>query len=69
MQKSKPVMTENDVNYIRAIYIAIDMLKLGIVDKNDFWEYEKRIAKKYKISNDSIYRMTEVSLNITLTKN
>lgn len=68
MQKSKPVMTENDVNYIRAIYIAIDMLKLGIVDKNDFWEYEKRIAEKYKIRNDSIYRMTEVSLNITLTK-
>lgn len=68
MQKSKPVMTENDVNYIRAIYIAIDMLKLGIVDKNDFWEYEKRIANKYKIASLSIYRMTETSLNIILSK-
>jgi len=68
MQKSKPVMTENDVNYIRAIYIAIDMLKLGIVDKNDFWEYEKRIANKYKIESLSIYRMTETSLNIILSK-
>lgn len=68
MQKSKPIMTENDVNYIRAIYIAIDMLKLGIVDKNDFWEYEKRIANKYKIESLSIYRMTETSLNIILSK-
>lgn len=68
MQKSKPVMTENDVNYIRAIYVAIDMLKLGIVDKNDFWEYEKRIANKYKIASLSIYRMTETSLNIILSK-
>lgn len=68
MEKSKPVMTENDVNYIRAIYIAIDMLKLGIVDKNDFWEYEKRIANKYKIASLSICRMTETSLNIILSK-
>lgn len=68
MEKSKPVMTENDVNYIRAIYVAIDMLKLGIINKNDFWEYEKRIANKYKIENLSIYRMTETSLNIILSK-
>lgn len=68
MQESKPVMTNNDVNYIRAIYVALDMLKLGIVDKNDFWEYEKRIADKYKIESLSIYRMTETSLNIILSK-
>lgn len=68
MQESKPVMTNNDVNYIRAIYVALDMLKLGIVDKNDFWEYEKRIANKYKIESLSIYRMTETSLNIILSK-
>lgn len=68
MQKSKPIMTENDVNYIRAIYVAIDMLKLEIVNKSDFWEYEKRIAKKYKIESLSIYRMTETSLNIILSK-
>lgn len=45
MEKSEPIMTENDVNYIRAIYVAVDMPKLGIVDECDFWEYERRIGK------------------------
>ena len=68
MEKSEPIMTENDVNYIRAIYVAVDMLKLGIVDECDFWEYERRIARKYKIANGSIYRINEIVL-LNILKN
>mgnify|MGYP003289852842 FL=1 len=68
MKKSEPIMTENDVNYIRAIYVAVDMLKLGIVDECDFWEYERRIAEKYKIVNGSIYRINEIVL-LNILKN
>jgi len=68
MEKSEPIMTENDVNYIRAIYVAVDMLKLGIVDECDFWEYERRIAEKYKIVNGSIYRINEIVL-LNILKN
>lgn len=70
MEKSEPIMTENDVNYIRAIYVAVDMLKLGIVEESNFWEYERRIVKKYKIVNGSIYRINKiVLLNILKNKN
>lgn len=68
MEKSKPIMTDNEVNYIRAIYVAVDMLKLGLVDLNDFWAYEKIIATKYNIKDNSIYKMTESSLNLTTAK-
>ena len=68
MEKSEPIMTENDVNYIRAIYVAVDMLKLGIVEESDFWEYERRIAEKYKIVNGSIYRINEIVL-LNILKN
>lgn len=68
MEKSEQIMTENDVNYIRAIYVAVDMLKLGIVDECDFWEYERRIAEKYKIVIGSIYRINEIVL-LNILKN
>jgi len=68
MEKSKPIMTDNVVNYIRAIYVAVDMLKLGLVDLNDFWTYEKIIATKYNIEDNSIYKMTESTLNLIFTK-
>jgi len=68
MEKSKPIMTDNEVNYIRAVYVAVDMLKLGLVDLNDFWTYEKIIAAKYHIEDNSIYKMTESSLNLTSSK-
>jgi len=68
MEKSKPIMTDNDANYIRAIYVAVDMLKLELVDLNDFWAYEKIIAAKYHIEDSSIYKMTESTLNLSSTK-
>jgi len=68
MEKAKPIMTDNEVNYIRAIYVVVDMLKLGLVDLNDFWAYEKIIATKYHIEDSSIYKITESSLNLTTSK-
>jgi len=68
MEKSKLIMTDNDVNYIRPIYLAVDMLKLGLIDLDDFWACEKIIAAKYQIENGSVYKMTESTLNLTSAK-
>lgn len=49
-------MTENEVNYINAMYQAKSMLNQGKISHEDFIKIEDKIAKKYSLDKTNLYR-------------
>ena len=53
-------MNQNEINYLNAITQAKQMLSKGIISRDDYFKIEDKMAKKYNLGKNSLYRANDL---------
>ena len=59
-EKVVGIMNQNEINYLNAITQAKQMLSKGIISRDDYFKIEDKMAKKYNLGKNSLYRANDL---------